>query len=364
MLTRRIEEFLQYIALSENLSPHTVRSYGSDLAQFAAFLTEWEPGSEPVGGAASDGVLDPLGIRSFVAEQHRRGIRKSSIARRLSAIRSFGRWLQRRGLASENPALGIPTPKREKRLPRHLTVDEAFAVVEGADASTVTGLRDRAILEMLYATGIRVGELVGLDLDDLDLPGETVRVLGKGSKERIVPVGSKARTAVEHWLRASVELRDAASVSDVPVRGSSAAGHARPSRPDPRSDTREIGKRGSTIGEPTSLRDHPPETKTRRGATRDPLFVNRRGGRLTDRSVRRILDACVRRAALDRRISPHVLRHSFATHMLGAGADLRAIQELLGHSSLSTTQKYTHVGIDQLTAVYDRCHPRALRQED
>ena len=301
-LRRRIDEFGRYIELTRNFSPRTVRSYASDLALFEAFLRQrWDPGS-PLDPAR----LEPLAVRAFVAELHRRGHRKSSIARRLSAVRSFGRWLKRRGIVEESPAANLPTPKLEKRLPRHLTVDEAFAVVEAPDLTTLGGRRDRAILELLYATGIRVSELCGLDLDEIDLKGETIRVLGKGSKERIVPFGSKARAALEAWLPASVSLRPRV-----------AAGSA------------------------------------------EPVFLNLRGGRLTDRSVRRILDGCVRRVSLERKISPHVLRHSFATHLLGAGADLRSIQELLGHASLSTTQKYTHVGIDQLMAVYDRCHPRA-----
>ncbi len=300
-LLAQIAEFLQHIELSRNLSPRTVVAYRCDLLQFEQFLREWDPRSSP--DAAR---LEPIAVRAFVAGQHRRGNRKSSIARRLSAVRSFGRWAKRRGLVERNPAEHVPTPRLEKRLPRHLTVDEAFAVVEAPDTSTLAGLRDRALLELLYASGIRVSELAGLGLDDLDLAGETVRVLGKGSKERIVPFGSKARQALAAWLPASAPLR----------------------APD-----------GDGRGE--------------------PLFVNLRGGRLTDRSVRRILDACVRKASLERKISPHVLRHSFATHLLGAGADLRAIQELLGHASLSTTQKYTHVGIEQITAIYDRCHPRA-----
>jgi integrase/recombinase XerC len=310
-LDRRIEEYLRHIELSENLSSATVRSYRSDLALFATFLAEWSNGAPP-----DPGRLDPLAIRAFVAGMHGRGNRKSSIARRLSAVRSFGRWLERRGLVAESPAAGIPTPRREKKIPRHLTVDEAFAVVEAPDVSTLLGKRDRAMLELLYASGLRVGELVALDRDDLDIPGETVRVLGKGRKERIVPVGSKACASLADWIRASREL---AQGPDAPRGG-----------------------------------------RAMRGA---PLFLNRRGGRLTDRSVRRVLDVRVRQAALGRRISPHVLRHSFATHLLGAGADLRAIQELLGHSSLSTTQKYTHVGIDRITEVYDRCHPRALRRD-
>ena len=301
-LARSVEEFLRHIHLSRNLSPRTVISYRSDLAQLESFLgNRWDPGR-----IADAARLEPLVVRAFVAELHRRGNRKSSIARRLSAIRSFGRWLERRGIVDENPAARIPTPRAEKRLPRHLSVDEAFALVEAPDGSSLRGKRDRAILELLYATGIRVGELVGLDLEDLDLAGETVRVLGKGRKERIVPFGTKARHALTAWLPMSASIRRPAG-----------------------------------------------------GGTTDPLFLNLRGGRLADRSVRRILDGYVRKVALERKASPHVLRHSFATHMLNAGADLRTIQELLGHASLSTTQRYTHVGIDQLMAVYDRCHPRA-----
>ena len=322
-LERLIAEFLRHIELSENLSPATVRSYRSDLALFVSFLAQWDTG--PGAGAM---LLDPLAVRAFVAGMHGRGNRKSSIARRLSAIRSFGRWLERRGIVTVSPAAGIATPRKEKKLPRHLTVDEAFAVVEAPDVSTAAGRRDRAILELLYASGLRVGELVALDREDLDLPGETVRVLGKGRKERIVPVGSKARAALAAWIAASSEIQRGPAA----LAGSSQTVWARP-RTSPAPVARDWGA---------------------------PLFVNLRGRRLTDRSVRRIVDASVRRASLDRRISPHVLRHSFATHLLGAGADLRAIQELLGHSSLSTTQKYTHVSIDRITEVYDRCHPRAL----
>jgi len=331
-LERRIEEYLRHVELSQNLSDATVRSYRSDLALFVAFLAEWAGGTVP--DAAR---LDPIAIRAFVSGMHGRGNRKSSIARRLSAVRSFGRWLERRGLVVVSPAAGIPTPRREKKIPRHLTVDEAFAVVEAPDVSTLFGKRDRGMLELLYASGLRVGELVALDRDDLDLPGETVRVLGKGRKERIVPVGSKACAALAEWIRASRELGPAPAPSGEAGRASGAArGPGRHSR---------AAHGGRTLG----------------GA---PLFMNRRGGRLTDRSVRRILDGYVAQAALGRRISPHVLRHSFATHLLNAGADLRAIQELLGHSSLSTTQKYTHVGIDRITEVYDRCHPRALRRDE
>jgi integrase/recombinase XerC len=279
-----------------------VRAYGSDLRLFETFVRErWgRPGAD----ASPD--LEILAVRAFVSELHRKGNRKSSTARRLSALRAFGRWLEQKGRIDANPAARVPTPRQEKKLPRHLTVDETFALVEAPDVGTLQGKRDRAILELLYASGLRVSELVALDIGELELGGELVRVLGKGNKERIVPFGRKARAALEAWLVAKGEARVA------PARG--------------------------------------------RG---DPLFVNMRGGRLSDRSVRRLLDGYVRRIAMQRKVSPHVLRHSFATHLLGAGADLRAIQEMLGHASLSTTQKYTHVGVDQIMAVYDRCHPRA-----
>jgi len=294
--------FLDYLRDQRHVSRETLRAYASDLEQFRAYLAE-EGGEIP--GPPS---IETLQIRGFVARLHRSGIAKSSTARKLSAVRSFLKHAVRMGEIESSPAAGIPTPKRPKLLPKNLTVDETFALLDGIGGSEPADLRDRALLELLYATGLRVGELTGLDLEDLDLAGGLVRAMGKGKKERIVPFGGKARDALARWLSAAAGLR-------------------------------------------------------RPGRHAEAVFLSLRGTRLTDRSVRRILDRRLQEAAVTAKISPHALRHTFATHMLGAGADLRAIQELLGHASLSTTQRYTHVGIDALMTVYDRAHPRAHRQK-
>lgn len=298
---RAVSRFLAYLEDQRHVSKQTLRAYVSDLGQFRALLAERHaeklPGPE---------AIDALTIRGFVARLHNAGLAKSSIARKLSAVRSFLKHAVRMGVIDVSPAEGIPTPKQPKLLPKNLTVDEVFALLDKIAGDDVAARRDRALLEFLYATGLRVGELAALDLDDVDHAGGLVRVVGKGNKERIVPFGSKARTSLLAWLSASEPLR----------RGSIDA---------------------------------------------NALFLNLRGTRLTDRSVRRILDRRVREAAIAAHVSPHALRHTFATHMLGAGADLRAIQELLGHESLSTTQRYTHVGVEALMAVYDNAHPRAHR---
>lgn len=299
---RAVSRFLAMLQDQRHVSAETLRAYASDLTQFRAFLAERHGDDVP----GPEG-LDALAIRGFIAKLHNDGIAKSSTARKLSAVRSMLKHAVREGRIDTSPAEGIPTPKRPKLLPRNLTVDETFALLDGIAGDDVASLRDRALLEFLYATGLRVGELASLDLDAIDLSGGLVRVLGKGNKERIVPFGGKAAAALKLWLAASLPLR-----------------------------------------------------RSRRDA--DALFLNLRGTRLTDRSVRRILDRRLREAAIAARVSPHALRHTFATHMLGAGADLRAIQELLGHASLSTTQRYTHVGVEGLMAVYDAAHPRARRR--
>jgi integrase/recombinase XerC len=297
-----VERFLDYLRDQKRASPETVRAYENDLAQLGTFL------SENRGGAAAPGPrgIDALEIRGFVGRLHRQGLSKTSIARKLSAVRSFLSHAVREGRLEASPAERVPTPRAPRKLPRNLTVDEVFTLLDRIDAGDLAGIRDRALLELLYATGLRVGELVSLDEEDVDLPGTVVRVLGKGRKERVVPFGGKAQEALKRWLAAS--------------------------RP---------------------LRAH--------GKSPEAVFLNLRGARLTDRSVRRVLDRRLRDAAIEARVSPHALRHSFATHLLGAGADLRAIQELLGHASLSTTQRYTHVSMDALMEVYDRAHPRARR---
>jgi len=299
---RAVAGFLASLRDQRHVSRETLRAYESDLAQFRSFLTERFDAEVP----GLDG-LDALAIRGFIARLHADGIAKSSVARKLSAIRSLLRHGVRQGVIDSSPADGIPTPKRPKLLPKNLTVDEMFTLLDGIAGGDLAAIRDRALLEFLYATGLRVGELASLDLDAIDLTGGLVRALGKGNKERIVPFGAKAGEALRRWLAASESMR--------------------------------AGRRDA-----------------------DAVFLNLRGGRLTDRSVRRILDRRIREAAINARVSPHALRHTFATHMLGAGADLRAIQELLGHASLSTTQRYTHVGVEGLMAVYDQAHPRAKRR--
>lgn len=290
-----VERFLRHLDRERNASVHTIRAYGEDVAQFAAHLRE-QLGREP---RLRD--VDHLSVRGFLAALHASGIRRVSAARKLASLRSFFRYLCREGVLKRNPAATILSPRLERRIPSHLDEGETADLLDvpGADDRS---LRARALLELLYATGIRCSELVGLDLPEVDMESRMVRVLGKGRKERVVPFGTRARAALLAYL---------------PARARAA----------PRSEA---------------------------------LFVNRRGGRLTDRSVRLILAARVRQVALERRISPHSLRHSFATHLLGRGADLRTIQELLGHASLSTTQRYTHVDLRHILYIYSKTHPRAL----
>lgn len=292
-LAEQISAFCTYLETERNVSPHTLAAYRRDLKQMAAFVFPER------GDGASAGDVDHLLLRRFLAHLGK-GARKSSIGRKLAAIRTFFRYLLRRGAIAKNPAELIATPKKEQRLPFHLDIDQVTTLVEAPADGEKHVLRDRAILELLYSSGLRVSELTGLSINDLDLAGGVVRVMGKGGKERIVPVGSRALQAITCYL-AERELK----------------------------------------------------------AGNGPLFLNTRGDRINRRSVARIVDAHVLRIAAFKRISPHVLRHTFATHMLEGGADLRAIQELLGHASLSTTQKYTHVGIDRLMEVYDKAHPKA-----
>ena len=312
----RIEEFLKHLELGVHASPMTVRCYRTDLREFEGFLRTGLR-SYRRGGAWAEGpsraplltAVDHLMVRAYLAFLSERGVSRATVARKLAALRSFYRHLARQGAVSGNPAALVATPRQEKRLPHPMTEEEVRALLDSAFGEEPRDLRDRGILELLYATGCRVGEVVGADLGDLELSrGQGIlKVFGKGKKERLVPVGSKAVEALGGYFK---------------VRGDAAAG--RPGR----------------------ARD------------RDALFLNARGGRLTDRSVRRILDTRLSRAAVSGHVSPHALRHSFATHMLNAGADLRSIQELLGHASLSTTQKYTQVSTRRLMEVYARAHPR------
>ena len=293
ILDQQIQQFTAYLQTERDVSPHTLAAYRSDLAQMLAFAVREK------GEAVSAQDVDHLLLRRYLAGLSK-DTKKSSIGRKLAAIRSFFRFLLRRGTIAGNPAELIATPKKEQRLPFHLDIDQATSLMETPNDDQKNALRDRAILELLYSSGLRVSELTALDIGELDPSAGMVRVTGKGGKERIVPVGSRALEALQEYLD---------------QRGDSAAGGA--------------------------------------------LFLNTRGGRINRRSVARIVDAHVLRIAAFKRISPHTLRHTFATHMLEGGADLRAIQELLGHASLSTTQKYTHVSIDRLMEVYDKAHPKA-----
>ncbi len=289
-MTGAVEAFLRYLAVERGASAHTLRSYRGDLADCHAFLRA--RGVGPLSDA------DARLLRGYLADLHARGLARSSVARRLATLRSFFRFLIRQGRARANPAAEVRTPRLPQRLPTYLPIDESEALLRQPFSPEALGSRDRAVLELLYATGIRVAELSGLNVEDVDLQERVVRVLGKGGKERIVPLGGKAVEAVRAYL----------------------AGHPR-------------------------------------GA--GPLFLNGRGQRLTVRTFHRVVRGRARAAGLTRRVSPHTLRHTFATHLLGAGADLRLIQELLGHARLGTTQKYTHVSVDRLMTVYDAAHPRA-----
>ncbi len=301
-----IRAFLTFLEVERGASPETVRAYRSDLRQFLSFVTAR---CAPSGGSLQPGNVDPDTIRRFLGWLDRRGEKKSSLARKLAVVRTLYRFLLREGRVTSNPATDIRTPKLPRELPKVLTKEEAEALMEFPEGESLGSCRDRAILETLYSTGARVSELVGLSLGDLSLTDGLVRLRGKGRKERVVPIGAVAIQALQEYRRG---VRDAGGG----------------------------GQRSERAG--------------------DPIFRNRRGGRLTARSVERIVATHSCRLA-GGRVSPHALRHSFATHLLDEGADLRAIQELLGHASLGTTQKYTHVAMGHLLEVYDRAHPRATK---
>ena len=326
MVRDHLKAFLEHLRLNENASAHTVRAYESDLSQYLTFLgTHFDRRVSEL----TPVHLDHLGARAFIADLNKRGNSKASAARKLSAIRAFGRYLRREGVLEGDPAALVGTPRREQRIPNHLAVDEMSALLRAPDTSRPLGRRDQAILELFYASGLRLSELVGLDLDDVNLPGRVVRVLGKGRKERIVPFNTTAAAAIRAWLTDREALRaecGGPKRAGPPVRGG--AGH-------------RAGRA------PQTRRAH------------EPLFLNYRGGRLSTRSVDKLVRRYVAVCSTRYGISPHALRHSFATHLLEAGADLRAIQELLGHARLSTTQRYTHVNAAQLIETYRKAHPKA-----
>lgn len=305
-----IEKFIRYLEVEKAVSVHTVRAYRKDLEEFSKYVNPVRKGG-PQEVGLSNGVntepdqIDMIDVRGFIAGQIKSGLNKITVTRRLSSIRSFFKFLHREGYILSNPAKLVSNLKTPKLLPRFLSVDDVFSLLEKPEGIGLIPARDKAILELLYSSGLRVSELSGLNTDDLNIKESLIKIRGKGKKERIVPVGSKAIDAIKSYMIERILLK-----------------------------------------------------------TKDKaLFLNRTGTRLTDRGVRRIVVKYARALAMNGQIGPHTLRHSFASHLLQGGADLRVIQELLGHSSLSTTQKYTHLDITHLMDIYDKAHPFA-REND
>lgn len=286
-MNRYVQQFISYLQVEKNYSHHTIQNYRSDLEYFLTFIDK-----TPVV------KVDYQLLRKYLAHLRGQQLKPRSLARKLSTLRSFYKYLFREGVIDESPAALLMSPKLDKTLPKFLSEDEMVALIEAPDLKTLLGKRDRAILETLYSTGIRVSELVGLNMSDVDLIGNVAKVRGKGKKERLVPIGNKAVNAIKHYL------------------------DERPDRPE-------------------------------------AMFLNKNKTRLTRRSVNSIAEKYINQTSCTKGISPHVLRHSFATHLLDHGADLRSVQELLGHVNLSTTQIYTHVTTDKLKRIYDKAHPRA-----
>lgn len=307
MIDELLSQFHEHLRYERNVSEHTLRNYRSDLEQFFDYLAP----ADPQTGKRNEpdiAQIDHLTIREWLATLHSAQKKKSSVARKLAALRTFFQFLVREGVVELNPAKLVSTPRREKKLPKHLSVEDAIRFIETPDLETDLGRRDRALLELMYATGVRVSELTKLDIHDVDFKTKLIRVTGKRRKERIVPFGDPAHDALKNYL----EVRDQ-FLNQAPV----------------------------------SLRE--PEA----------LFLNYQGTRITTRSVGRMVEKYIRICAGMHDLSPHALRHSFATHLLDSGADLRDIQELLGHARLSTTQIYTHVSMEKLIEVYDKAHPKA-----
>ncbi|MCF6290795.1 MAG: tyrosine recombinase XerC [Desulfobacterales bacterium] len=300
-MTELITRFTTWLAVERGYSPHTVAGYQRDLKEFAGFA----------GPDIEVATIDPLMVRAYVFELNSRN-QASSVARKLSALRTFFRYLLRNRIVAHDPVAAIARPKQAKHMPVFLTVDEVFSLIEAPGKEDTFAVRDTAILELLYSTGMRVAELASGNLADLDLETGMVRVTGKGRRQRLVPMGRPAMEALQAYFPQRRELLAACARRN---------------------------------GNPA----------------RDAVFLNNRGSRLTTRSIERLVSMYARRAGIAARVSPHALRHSFATHLLEMGADLRSVQELLGHASLSTTQKYTHLNMDHLMEVYDRSHPKARK---
>ena len=294
-MRKELTQFLSSLKHEKNASPHTIASYQRDLLQLADYLEE---------GNVKLKEIDNIALRGFLAELQEKKNKKSTIARKLAAIRTFLQFCMKKKWVEDNPAKIVATPKQEKHVPSFLSEDEMAEFLDIPDDRQPLDLRDKCVLELMYATGIRVSELVGINLEDVDFIERLIRIRGKGKKERIVPFGKKAEDSLAFYIRARIQLNKG-----------------------------QIDEQA--------------------------LFLNYRGERLTSRSVERIVDKYIRISAMRRKISPHSLRHSFASHLLSRGADLRVIQELLGHESLATTQKYTHLDLRQLLKVYKKSHPRS-----
>ena len=310
-LTDLIKSFVESLLSEKGYSESTYRAYSKDLEEFSQFITNevfLKDRKKKGNGHFTPANVDVAAVRAYLGFLHKKN-KKVTIARKLSAVRSFFRYLVRHGYIKDDPINKVVTPKTEKPIPVYLPVDDVFRLLDSIETETLLGKRNRAILETLYSSGIRVSELSGLNETDVNSQNGNLRVLGKGGKERIVPVGRKALESIAAYRNA---LRKA--------------------------DDLKIENKKNLVDE--------------------PLFLNNRGGRLTNRSIARVLEDIAKKSGLLSPISPHALRHTFATHMLDAGADLRIVQELLGHKSLSTTQKYTHVSIDRLMETYDKAHPR------
>ena len=308
-LQEAIDSFILYLKSQKKYSVHTIRNYRNDLDQFNQFLLVGMNKEVKSQGLLTLDSIDIQTIRKYIGALFNR-YKKTSLARKISAIRSFFLFLERNGFYQDNAAADISIPKLEQYIPNYLPVDEMFRLLEGPDKEKPLGLRDLAILEVLYSCGFRVAECAALNISSVDFKQRLIRVIGKGDKERLVPIGQKAIVALQHYLDETQLLRK----------------------------------------------------KTKTHNDQEPLFINNRGQRLTTRSMARIIKKYAQKSGLLSDISPHSLRHTFATHLLDGGADLRAVQELLGHASLSTTQKYTHVSMDRLMKVYDQAHPRGMKK--
>ena len=305
-MDKQIEDFAMHMDVERNLSPNTRKNYLADVKQFKQFL---DANNISVKRSDTDDLIDIdyMAIRAFLGSLYREKLKKITISRKVSALRTFFDYLKRKGKLKTNPAKMVQTPKTEKFVPAFLSVDEMFTILDAKGRPDAVNVRDRAIVELFYSSGVRLSELAGLNMRDINYEQGLMKVRGKGKKERIVPVGDKAVAAVRAYLEKRSEISKVNVINDYD----------------------------------------------------GPIFINRKGTRLSTRGVARILDKLVLASGLGRKISPHMLRHSFATHMLEAGADLRAIQEFLGHESLSTTQKYTSVSVGRLLEVYDKAHPKA-----